>query len=76
MPRVKEEFDADLIKPNLPTEVETDLNRYELPCNICGRLLYVDESTLERFESGIRSDLDNQFTCFECEQEYQDTAYE
>ncbi len=76
MIRVREEVDADLIKTNLPTEFETELNRYELPCSVCGRLLYVDQSTLESYEKGMEYDLDNQFTCYECEQEYQDLAYE
>ncbi len=75
MPRVRQEFDADLLSPNLPTEIETDLNRYELPCSLCGRQLFVDQTTLENFERGLEHDVDNQFTCYECEQE-EDVAYE
>jgi hypothetical protein len=76
MPRVREKFDPDFVETNEPTEYRTDLNRYELPCGVCGRTLYVDETTLRDFERALEHDLDNQFICAECEQDYEDSAYE
>jgi len=76
IPRLREEYDADLIKPNEPTEYKTELNRYELPCSVCGKSIYVDKQTLEGYEKALEQDLDNQFICLECEQEYEDSASE
>lgn len=76
MPQVREELDADLARTNEPTEFRTDLNRFELPCGVCGRTLYVDEPTVRDFERALEHDLDNQFICSECERDYEDLAYE
>lgn len=75
-PRLREEYDADLIKPNEPTEYKSGLSRYELTCDACGRTLYVDKETLEKYKKAMEYDLDNQFICSECEREYEDLAYE
>lgn len=74
--RLRKEYDADLIKPNEPTEYKTELNRYALPCSECGKPIYVDKETLEGYEKALEQDLDNQFICLECEQEYEDSAFE
>lgn len=76
MPRVKEELDADFIKTNEPTEYMTDLNRFELPCGVCGKVLFVDQSTVQDLERRLEHDLDHQFICLECEQDYEDLARE
>ena len=76
MQRLREEYDADMIKTNEPTEYKTGLNRCELSCGVCGKLFYVDKETLESYEKALEHDLDNQFICLECEQEYEDLAYE
>lgn len=76
MQRLREEYNADLIKTNEPTEYKTDLNRCELSCSVCGKLFYVDKETLESYEKALEHDSDNQFICLECEQEYEDLAYE
>ncbi len=77
MPGIREEFDADLIKTNEPTEYETAENRHELACGGCGRTLSVDAQTLADFERDLEHDLDNQFICFECkQQEYEDSVFE
>lgn len=76
MPQVREEFDADFLKTIEPTEYKTDVNRYELPCSVCGRTMFVDETTLRDFERALEHDLDNQFICAECGRDYEDSAYE
>jgi hypothetical protein len=76
MPQVREKFDPDFVKTNEPTDYRTDLNCYELPCGVCGRMLYVDETTRRDFERALEHDLDNQFVCAECERDYEDLAYE
>ena len=76
MPRVREEYDADLIKTSEPTEHETAQNHFGLPCSVCGGLLYVDRETLDAYEKALAHDLDNQFICADCEREYEDAAFE
>lgn len=76
MPRVKEELDADHIKTNEPTEYKNEVNRFELPCGVCGKTLFVDQKTVRDFERALEHDLDNQFICNDCEREYEDLAYE
>ncbi len=76
MPRVREEYDADLIRANEPTDNETAQNRFGLPCSVCGKTLYVDRETLDAYEKALAQDLDNQFICPDCEREYEDAAFE
>ncbi len=76
IPKLREEYDADTIKTNEPTEYETESNRFELPCSVCGRMLFVDRETFDAFEKALAEDLDNQFICADCEREYEDAAYD
>ena len=76
MLRIRKEYDADLRQTNLPSEYLTELNRFELLCGVCGRHLYVDEPTVTRYERAFEFDFDNQFTCNQCEEEYEDLAHE
>jgi hypothetical protein len=75
MQRIREEYDADLLKTNEPTEYKTDLNTHELLCSTCGRFLFVDKETAERYEKAMQHDLDNQFICPDCEREQEELAY-
>lgn len=76
IPKIRAEFDADMIEANKQTEYETELNRFELPCGVCGKMLFVDKETLGNYEKALEHDLDNQFICADCEREYEDLAYE
>lgn len=76
MPRLREEFDSDLITRHRPADYRTTVNQYEVPCSVCGKILFVDDDTKRDFERAIERDLDYRLTCFECEQEYDRLAYE
>lgn len=76
MPGIREEYDADLVKDDEPTEYVTAQNQFDLPCGVCGKLLYVNRETLDAYEKAFAQDLDNQFICADCEQDYEDAAYE
>lgn len=76
MPIARQQFDADVARINEPTEYKTDQNIHPLNCGVCGQILYVDRDTFEHHESARECDLDNQFICINCEQEYEDQAYE
>jgi hypothetical protein len=76
IPKIRAELDADIINANEPTEYATDTNRFQLPCGVCGKMLFVDRETLAAYEKALLHDLDNQFICADCEREYEDSAYE
>jgi hypothetical protein len=76
MQRLREEFDSDLITGNTATEYRTETNRYEMPCCVCGKILYIDEEAKADLERALEHDLDNTLTCLECEQDAERLAYE
>jgi hypothetical protein len=76
MPRLREEFDSDLITGYRPAEYRSATDRYELPCSVCGKTLFVDEDTKRDLERASERDLDYAFTCSDCDQEYDGLAYE
>jgi hypothetical protein len=59
-----------------PTTNRTGVNKFELSCGMCGDLYFVDQSTADRVRAAIRQGLDNPFRCGECEEEYDEMAYE
>ena len=75
MPRLREEFDSDLIR-HRPAEYPTTTNQFEVPCSECGKILFVDEDMKRDFDRAIEQNMDYKFTCFECDQEYDGLAYE
>lgn len=76
MPRLRENFDSDLITRDTATDYRSTTNRYEIPCSVCGTLLFVDAEAKRDFDRSIEHDLDNTFTCHECEEEYDGLAFE
>ncbi len=54
----------------------TERNEIEVRCGICARPVYVDEETYRFGSDEIKSGLDNPFRCENCEEDYDDLAYE
>lgn len=73
MQRIRSDFDFDRIAETEPTPYETETNRFELRCGMCGGTIYVDSGTYDRvnaaFEQGME---DNPLLCAECELEFDD----
>lgn len=67
MPRIHEQFDGDRVAPGIVMDYRSMTNRFEIPCNVCGRSLYVGESTAREIERSIEHGLDLPLTCSECE---------
>ena len=59
-----------------PTSYKTPVNIYEERCGRCGVIQFVDEATLRGICAASESWLDNSFKCADCEEEYDDLAYE
>ncbi|MFL6333940.1 MAG: hypothetical protein ACJ754_11560 [Pyrinomonadaceae bacterium] len=58
-----------------PTKHKTPVNKFEVPCGMCGGIYYVDEETSERIGTAVEKGLDNPFVCEESEQEYEERAH-
>lgn len=75
--RLRESFDPDFLNTEGPTPNLTSTNRHPLNCGICGRTLYVDDSTHERFLEALRWDPSNTpFYCEECEEDLTNPDFE
>jgi hypothetical protein len=59
-----------------PTGYRTGINQFELRCGMCGNLYFVDQPTAERVKTAIEQGLDDPFRCEDCEEEYDEMAYE
>ena len=76
MPRLREEFDSDLITRDRPAEWRTTTNNFEVPCSVCGKPLFMDDDTKQVFHRAAELGLDYEPTCLDCEQEYDELAFE
>ncbi len=59
-----------------PTTYETVENRHVLRCGMCGEIYFVDSETLDGVNEAVQSGLDNPFLCEDCQEEYDELAYE
>jgi hypothetical protein len=76
MPHLREEADADRIENYVTvTDTRTGQNQYEMFCGSCGKIMFVDKETNERFKRAIEHDLDNQLICEACEREQDEASY-
>lgn len=60
----------------MPTNHRTWQNLYATHCGMCGKLLYVEQVTLQGITYATQSGLDNPLRCERCVTEYDDLAYE
>ena len=59
-----------------PTSYKTPVNIFEARCGMCGAVQFVDEATLRGICAASESGLDNPFKCADCQEQYDDLAYE
>ena len=59
-----------------PTSHPTHVNSFELRCGMCGRVQFVNEATLRAVCVAAETGLDNPFRCADCEEGYDELAYE
>jgi hypothetical protein len=83
-------MDGGFMQTKLTEEVDTALaenyisvtyypnsrNKYEINCGVCNKTLYTDKETSERINRSIGQGLETPFLCNDCEQEYDELAYE
>lgn len=54
----------------------TFVNRYPARCGMCGGEFFVNESVHAAIITAAREGLDNPFMCADCEEKYDELAYE
>lgn len=76
MVRLREEFDADRTESAmLVSEYPTEKTQFEVFCDMCGEVFFVDEITFEKVSDALREGFDNPFVCDECRGEIDELAY-
>ena len=76
MTRLHEQFDGDRVERIPVTEYRSMMNRFEIPCSVCGRPLFVDQDTKREIQRSLDRDLENTLTCAECERNLDESAFE
>lgn len=76
MTTLRSYIDPDLQETNDSTSFMTEQNDREVFCDMCARTVYVDDETFRFVSEAIEFGLDNPFCCEECEEEFDDLAFE
>ena len=69
MVRVHEQFDADRVSSDVSMNYRSNAYKFEIPCSVCGRPLYVGESTAREVERAMKFGSDHTISCSECERD-------
>lgn len=76
MVRIREEFDADRTESVMQvSEYPTEKTQFEVFCDMCGEVFFVDEITFEKVSHALREGFDNPFVCEDCLGEIDEPAY-
>lgn len=76
MIRLREEYDASRTENAMEiSSFPTEKNQYEVFCDMCGEVYFVDELTFEKVGHALREGFDNPFVCDECRGEADEAAY-
>ena len=75
MDRIREFYDSGSASERIdPTPFQTDRNRNELYCRICGESFFVDDRLFDDVMRMTEEMLDNPFVCQGCGDIYEDAA--
>ena len=76
MVRLREEFDADRAENAAQvSEYPTEKAGFEVFCDMCGEVYFVDEITFDKVSQALREGFDNPFVCDDCRDELGESAY-
>lgn len=76
MQRLRSYYDADREnKLSVPTTYQTDQNKNELYCSMCGENIYVDDLIFDDVNKIVEETLENPFLCEDCLDEYEEMAH-
>lgn len=75
MQRLRSYYDGDRDENfSLPTNHQTERNRHELYCGLCGESFFVDDFVFEDITRVIEETLENPFVCEDCLEEYEELS--
>ncbi|MBS1792294.1 MAG: hypothetical protein JSS81_00490 [Acidobacteria bacterium] len=67
MVRLKGEFDANRAeRAARATAYPTDNNQFEVYCDLCGEVFFVNELIFEKVNDALREGFENPFVCEDC----------
>jgi hypothetical protein len=73
---VKVELDANRAETAMQaTDYPTERNQYDVYCDMCGEVFFVDEITFEIISDAFREGFDNPFVCDDCRDEPGEISY-
>ena len=73
---VKEELDANWAETAMQaTKNPSERNQFEVYCDMCGEVFFVNEITFEKVSAALREGFDNPFICDDCRDELGEVAY-
>ena len=76
MVKVKEELDENRAEAAMQAaKYPTEKNQYDVFCDMCGEIFYVDEITFEKISAALREGFENPFVCDDCRDELGERAY-
>ena len=76
MVKFRKEFDANRAEKRMEaTDHPTEKNQFEVYCDMCGEMFFVDEIMFEKVNDAIREGFDNPFVCANCRDELDELAY-
>jgi len=76
MTKVKEELDASRAETAMQaSSYPTERNQFDVYCDMCGEVFFVDELTFEKVSEALREGFDNPFVCDDCRGEFDEAAY-
>jgi hypothetical protein len=74
--KVKAELDANRAETAMQAaRYPTEKNQYDVYCDMCGEVFFVDEITFEKVSAALREGFDNPFVCDDCRDELGEIAY-
>jgi hypothetical protein len=73
----REEIDGDLSENYVSiSDYKTEQHQHEIICSVCCKTFFANKATHDNICRVIEQGLDNPFLCDDCQQEYDELAYE
>jgi hypothetical protein len=74
--RLRAEIDANQAESRRHiTNFPTDENQFEVYCDMCGEVYFVDEIIFDQVAKALREGFENPFVCDDCRGELDELAY-
>ena len=73
MMKIREELDENRAETAMQaTRNPTDRNKFDVYCDMCGEVFFVNEMTFEKISDALREGFENPFICDDCREEQEE----